>query len=63
MLRASARREPRTSSSARARVSAVAVSLYVYTESLLVPIVLHIVLDALQGRYFVDFYQRRASAE
>ncbi len=44
-------------------VSAVAVALYVYTESLLVPMLLHIVLDALQGRYFVDFYQRRAAAE
>ena len=43
-------------------VSAVAVALYVYTQSLLVPIVMHIVLDALQGRYFVDFYQRHASA-
>ena len=43
-------------------VSATAVALYVYTESLLVPIVMHIVLDALQGRYFVYFYQRRASA-
>ena len=40
-------------------VSAITVSLYVYTESLIVPIVLHILLDALQGRYFVDFYQRR----
>ncbi len=42
-------------------VSAVTVALYVYTQSLLVPIVLHILLDALQGRYFVDFYQRRAN--
>ena len=44
-------------------VSAVAVTLYVYTESLLVPVILHIVLDALQGRFFVDFYQRHSSAK
>ncbi len=43
-------------------VSAVAVTLYVYTESLLVPIILHIVLDALQGRFFVDFYQKQSTA-
>ena len=43
-------------------VSAVAVTLYVYTESLLVPIILHIVLDALQGRFFVDFYQKQPTA-
>ena len=41
-------------------VSGVAVSLYVYTGSLLVPVILHIVLDALQGRIFVDFFQRRS---
>ncbi len=40
-------------------VSGVAVTLYVYTESLLVPVILHILLDALQGRIFVNFYQRR----
>ncbi len=40
-------------------VSAVTVTLYVYTESLLVPVILHIVLDALQGRFFVDFYRRQ----
>lgn len=32
-------------------VSAVGVGLYVYTGSLLVPIIFHAVLDALQGRY------------
>jgi len=32
-------------------VSAIAMGLYVYTGSLLVPIVFHILLDALQGRY------------
>ena len=32
-------------------VSTVAVGLYVYTGSLLVPILFHIVLDAIQGRY------------
>lgn len=40
-------------------VSSVAVALYVYTESLLVPIIMHIVLDSLQGRLFVNFYQRK----
>ena len=32
-------------------VSAVATGLYVYTQSLLVPVLFHIVLDALQGHY------------
>lgn len=32
--------------------SAVMVGLYVYTESLLLPILLHIAIDAIQGRYF-----------
>ncbi len=44
-------------------VSAVTVALYVYTESLLVPVILHIVLDALQGRFFVDFYQRQPAPD
>lgn len=32
-------------------VSTIAVGLYVYTGSLLVPVIFHAVLDALQGRY------------
>lgn len=39
--------------------SAVMVALYLYTDSLLLPIVLHILVDALQGRYFARF--RRAA--
>ena len=41
-------------------VSAVAVALFLYTGSLLVPVVFHVVLDALQGYYIARI--RRAEA-
>ena len=40
-------------------VSVVAVFLYIYTESLLVPMVFHFVLDALQGHYVTIRHQRK----
>lgn len=43
-------------------VSGVAVSLYLYTGSLLVPIVFHVVLDALQGRYIARIRRSEAQA-
>lgn len=45
-----------------ALTSAVMVALYLYTESLLVPILLHIAVDAIQGRYFARFQRQEKSA-
>ena len=39
--------------------SAVMVGLYLYTQSLLLPILLHIAVDAIQGRYFARFRRRK----
>lgn len=39
-------------------VSAVAVGLFVYTKSLLVPVLFHIILDAVQGYYIARSRQR-----
>ena len=41
-------------------ISAVAVALYLYTGSLLVPVIFHVVIDALQGHYIARI--RRAEA-
>jgi len=41
-------------------ISAVAVGLFVYTRSLIIPVLFHIVLDALQGHYLARI--RRESA-
>lgn len=43
-------------------VSIVVVSLFLYTGSLLVPILFHIVFDALQGHYIAKIHRSRASA-
>lgn len=42
-------------------ISAVAVALYVFTSSLLVPIVFHITLDAIQGHYIVKIRQAQTA--
>jgi membrane protease YdiL (CAAX protease family) len=39
-------------------VSAVATGLYVYTESLLVPMLFHVFLDALQGHFIARIHRR-----
>ena len=39
--------------------SAIAVALFVYSGSLLIPVVFHIVLDILQGRYFARIFRSR----
>jgi membrane protease YdiL (CAAX protease family) len=43
-------------------VSAVTVSLYVYTESLLVPVLFHIALDATQGHYIAKIRRQKVAA-
>jgi membrane protease YdiL (CAAX protease family) len=40
-------------------VSAVATGLYVYTDSLLVPMLFHIFLDALQGHFIARIHRRQ----
>ena len=42
-----------------AMTSAVLVGIYIYTQSLLLPILLHAIVDGVQGRYFARF--RRAA--
>lgn len=42
-------------------VSAVAVSLFVYTGSLLIPVLFHIFLDALQGHYIAKILRLQAA--
>ncbi len=44
-------------------VSSVAVGLFVYTESLFVPILFHILLDALQGHYIARIRRRVDNSE
>ena len=43
-------------------VSVVAVSLYVQTGSLVIPVLFHIFLDALQGHYIAKIQRKQASA-
>lgn len=43
-------------------ISAVAASLYVYSGSLLVPVLFHIVLDLFQGYYVAKMYRSRTSS-
>jgi membrane protease YdiL (CAAX protease family) len=44
-------------------ISAIAVTLYVYTGSLLVPVLFHIFLDALQGHYIARIQRVHLDAE
>ena len=44
-------------------ISAVAVTLYVYTGSLLVPVLFHVFLDALQGHYIARIQRVHLEAE
>jgi membrane protease YdiL (CAAX protease family) len=43
-------------------ISAVVVSLFVYSGSLLIPVLFHIVLDVLQGHYFAKIYRSQANS-